>query len=720
MRVYNSALPLSTSSVVIRLLVLGVIVIALVSAAAQAQTEVDTQPAQLATERMAESDSLDGIAAEGALLYSNEAVKLDGYQYCSQAIALADKGEFRLSIRAASKALHVAQATNNEDLQALADRDLAIAYSYSGHLDEAERFANEALKHQAKDPKIVIGPVRKILGDVQSRRHDYPAAIAAYQGALDASSERFKPLVRASLANAYIDAGDPILARSALDAIPEQTDPALKTQLGRTRGRLLLAEQKPDAALALYTEMVRAPTARDSDYARFWAYEGIARSDLALDHKTDAASAYDQAVSSIDAVRAQFRSEEVKMGLFADVQSVFEQSIDLDVDLGDARRAFEISEHSRARALLDAVRGRTGTLKTDSPTLLTLPALQALLKPDERVVEFHSLHERLLIWVIGPDSIKVTVLPIGRSDLTQLVEAFRSSIINGKRAAVSGGDQLGALLMAPLDLTPGLRLIVIPHGPLHYLPFQALRLNNQFMIERDKISVAPSITIAAQLAAKMPRSEPKLLAFGNPLIEARFDLPGSEREVDGLSAFFPDKQVFLRADATKTRFKQAAGSARIVHIAAHAEADTVDPLYSRILLANENGRQSFLEAHEVLGIDLSDAALVTLSACESGLGRIDDGDEMLGFTRSFLSAGTSSLIASLWPVSDDAADIMMTTLYRELAGGTDLQSAMQSAQLAVLHTPKMQHPFFWAPFNLIGNWRLTVGSGPVTVPLSNP
>ena len=716
---YDRASPLTPSSVALRVTALAIVALALFVAAARAQT-VDTAPAKAASERLAEADSLDGIAAEGALLYSNEAVKMDGYEYCGQAVALADKGEFRLSIRAASKALHVAQATGNEDLQALANRDLAIAYSYSGHLDQAEQFANEALKHKAKDPKVVAGPVNKILGDVQSRRRDYPKAISAYQTALDASSERFRPLVRASLANAYIDAGDAAQARTTLEAIPPQTDPALSTQLGRTRGRLLLAEKKPDEALALYTSMAQSPPKRDPDYARFWAYEGIARSDLALDRKTDAASAYDQAVASIDAVRAQFRSEEVKMGLFADVQSVFEQSIDLNVDLGDARRAFEASEHSRARALLDAVRGRAGPVRTDTPSLLTLPALQALLRPDERVVEFHSLPERLVIWVIGADSVKVTVLPLGRSDLTQLVDAFRTSIINGKRAAVSGADQLGALLLAPLALTPGQRLVVIPHGPLHYLPFQALRLNNQYLIERNKISVAPSITIAAQLAAKTPRSEPKLLAFGNPLIEAKFDLPGSEREVGGLSAFFPDKQVYLRGDATKTRFKQTAGSARIVHIAAHAEADTVDPLYSRILLANENGRQSFLEAHEVLGVDLGDAALVTLSACESGLGRIDDGDEMLGFTRSFLSAGTSSLIASLWPVSDDAADIMMTTLYRELSGGADLQSAMQSAQLAVLRSPKMQHPFFWAPFNLIGNWRLTLGRGPVAVPLSTP
>uniref|UniRef100_UPI001BD46F9D CHAT domain-containing protein n=1 Tax=Variovorax sp. dw_954 TaxID=2720078 RepID=UPI001BD46F9D len=96
--------------------------------------------------------------------------------------------------------------------------------------------------------------------------------------------------------------------------------------------------------------------------------------------------------------------------------------------------------------------------------------------------------------------------------------------------------------------------------------------------------------------------------------------------------------------------------------------------------------------------------------CESGLGRVATGDEVLGFTRSFLSAGTSSLISSLWSVSDDATEVLMTTLYAELAKGRDIQRAMQAGQLAVLKNPSMSHPFFWAPFNLIGNWRLTVGS----------
>lgn len=87
------------------------------------------------------------------------------------------------------------------------------------------------------------------------------------------------------------------------------------------------------------------------------------------------------------------------------------------------------------------------------------------------------------------------------------------------------------------------------------------------------------------------------------------------------------------------------------------------------------------------------------------------GDEILGFTRSFLSAGVSSIVASLWPVADDATEILMNRLYSELARGRDLMQGMQTAQLEVLRNRRYVHPFFWAPFNVIGNGRLQFSGG---------
>ena len=121
---------------------------------------------------------------------------------------------------------------------------------------------------------------------------------------------------------------------------------------------------------------------------------------------------------------------------------------------------------------------------------------------------------------------------------------------------------------------------------------------------------------------------------------------------------FPERRVFVQREASKTRFKAAAGDARVLHVAAHAEVDLVDPLFSRILLAGDDAGPGNLEAREIYELDLKNVSLVTLSACESGLGRIATGDEILGFTRSFLAAGSSALIVSLWPVADESTELL--------------------------------------------------------------
>jgi CHAT domain-containing protein len=166
----------------------------------------------------------------------------------------------------------------------------------------------------------------------------------------------------------------------------------------------------------------------------------------------------------------------------------------------------------------------------------------------------------------------------------------------------------------------------------------------------------------------------------------------------------------VQRDATKLTFKKNANMSAVLHVAAHAEVDDVDPLFSRILLANDGQDRGLLEAREVYGIDMHSVSLVTLSACESGLGKVLKGDEIVGFTRSFLSAGASSMVASLWPVADDSTEALMTRLYQSMTEGADLMDSMRNAQMDVQKKRRFAHPFFWAPFNVIGNGRMQLGS----------
>lgn len=682
------------------------------------QQAASSATAQAAEARQRDAESLRELLAESELLYQRDRVKLDGYQYCSQSVALADRGELRESIRAAGKALLVGREDDDRKLQALAMRDLAIAYSYEGNLEQAERYAREALalsgvNMTGENATGVIAPATKVLGDVEARRGRHGHALAAYKQALAMASERYKPLIQLSMVNALVALQRVDEAEEILAQVKDADARGLKPFATRTTGNLRLAQGRPKQALDIFDAGLKRTRGADSAYERLWLMEGVARSKLALDDRAGALQAYREAIQIADSMRAKFRSEEFKTGLFGDSQRIFESAIALAVGGGDYEEALRISERSRARALLDMIRERTsGETAGFAPLAPVEPGLlRAALREDEAVLEYHVLDDQLVLWLISREGVTGATVAVSRAELTRAVEQFRASIINLDGSARKRAQLLHGALVAPAGLAAAQRLIVVPHGPLHYLPFQALFDGTSFLIERHPITVAPSATVVYRSMLGPSSATKGLVAFGNPdLGQSDLALPGAQREVERISGLFSTREVYLQRQATKSRFKDKAGRASVLHVAAHAQVDAVDPIYSRVLLAPEEGNDGRLEAREVFDLDLTGVKLVTLSACESGLGKVMRGDEIIGFTRSFLSAGVSSVVVSLWPVSDESTEILMSTLYGELKRGRSMQDAMQAGQLNVLKQRKFSHPFFWAAFNLIGDWRSTIGS----------
>ena len=661
--------------------------------------------------RHRDANGLLALSAEGQALYERDVIKLDGYGYCGRSIALAEQGEFRQSIRAASKALHIGNSTDNEDLRSLAQRDLAIAYSYAGLLDEAERFAQGALALTPKQPQQAHAPAHKVLGDVAVRRGRYGDAAEAYKRSLGLASERFRPLVQVSLANAYTAAGRPREALEQLDLLPAREALALAAFYQRSRANALLAAGLPDQAQLLFKQIAADTASGNTLYNRLWANEGLGRIELQRGDKPAALKSYLETVRLADSLRGKFQSEEFKTGLFGDIQKVFDTALDLSISTRDFEAAWVLSEASRSRQLLDSIRDRTADSLAEQR--VTLAELQKALGSGEAVLQFHVLENRSIVWLITRSGLSASVIAQGQAGLAALVENFRSSVIERRRDTTTLATALHRVLLSDIDLTPVLRLFVVPHGPLHYLPFQALHDGRGFLIERTALALWPSSAVGARLQARGDAPAPALLGFGNPSTDKNVPLPGAEREVRQVARLFSRSEVFVQQDATKERFKVGAGRANIVHVAAHAELDDVDPLFSRILFAATATEPGLLEAREIYSLDLQGVRLITLSACESGLGRVARGDEIIGFTRSLLSAGANSIVASLWPVADDSTDLLMGRLYRDLASGRDLMAGMQQAQLEVQKNRRFAHPFFWAPFNVIGNGRLLVSGSEV-------
>lgn len=682
-----------------------------VHAQADTGTDADARLTNQALARMRNASLVRTHVAEGQTLLDRDVVKLDGYAYCGQAMSLAENGDFRQSIRAASKALFLGERDKKPDLQALAHRDLAVAYLYAGKVDEAEQYARSAVLFPGASPEQVLAPANKVLGDVLARRGDQAGAIAQYNESLKTASERFRPQVLVSLANALNASGQPKQALTQLDAIGPDARAELGSFYLRSRANALLADGQPEAALAVYDQIATGDRTPDSEYQRLWALVGVGRVHLSRNERPQALAAFIKATDLAKGLRAKFRSEEFRTGLFGDLQAVYDQALRLAVEQKDFATAWTLSEDSRSRQLLDAVRGRAADALGGS---LTLAELQSRLRADEGVLEYHAVGDQMIVWVIRRDSFQGQSLPLNQDALAKDVDSFRRAIIERKREVDVQGQALYAKLIAPVKLGEGdkqaKRLFIVPHGPLHYLPFQALHDGQGYLIARTAIAVWPSASVGGQLWSRPNQSINALLAFGNPATAENVPLPGAEREVNQVAELFKQKQIFVQRDATKLTFKQHANQSAVLHVAAHAEVDEVDPLFSRILLANDGQDRGLLEAREVYGLDMRSVSLVTLSACESGLGKVVKGDEIVGFTRSFLSAGASSMVASLWPVADDATEQLMTGLYHGMTDGADLMDAMRAAQLDVQKKRRFTHPFFWAPFNVIGNGRMQLGS----------
>jgi CHAT domain-containing protein/tetratricopeptide (TPR) repeat protein len=262
---------------------------------------------------------------------------------------------------------------------------------------------------------------------------------------------------------------------------------------------------------------------------------------------------------------------------------------------------------------------------------------------------------------------------------------------------------LYAELMSPLEVlldevsrsahrgnTAPQKLVIVPHGLLHQVPFHALFDGEQYLLERFEISYAPSTRIYSLLQKRARKKSDKALVMSvaDPLIPAVTD------EARAVARQLPGAEVLSDRRATVNALRAKAPDCAVLHLACHGMFRADNPMFSALKL-----HDGWLAATEAMQLDL-EGALVTLSACESGRSQIFAGDELIGLMRAFLGAGASTLGVSLWLVQDKTTAWLMEKWYEQLRDGVGRAAALRSAQLALKE--KLPHPYYWAPFILIG------------------
>jgi CHAT domain-containing protein len=212
------------------------------------------------------------------------------------------------------------------------------------------------------------------------------------------------------------------------------------------------------------------------------------------------------------------------------------------------------------------------------------------------------------------------------------------------------------------------------------------------------LATLPSASVLKYLVDKGIGASERTLAIGNPALGDALNLRYAEREARLIGQERPPATVLLREDASESQAKALLPTMGVIHFATHAELKEHEPLTSALLLVPGGGEDGRLEVRELFGLELN-ARLVVLSACETGLGELSRGDELVGLQRAFLYAGTPAVITTLWKVDDRATYELMRAFYGELRHG-DPVSSLRRAQLATMQA--FPHPFAWAAFGLSG------------------
>ena len=585
---------------------------------------------------------------------------------------------------------------------------------------------------------LTIGPLFAL--------HDYSGVVAAYRAAeQDTGGFRVGDAMQKS-------------GLGGLQLLDKMTDHrAFATALEDVSYALIYAEslsrldQREDARAMLDT-ILKFPEIRDMG-SLYWValYE---RGSLALKDgdRARATEWLQQSVEAIERTRSTISVEAAKIGYAGDKERVYATLVGLYAQNQQWDAALLVAERAKARALVDLLaqqrslappsgsdeRVRTllaSATSTDStfglpgdtdvernlqsaadsrtalaaaaPEAASLVSVQspsidqiaARLEAGDTLIDYYRTGDTLYALVLVGHATRGYEL--NAQGLDEEVRAFRAAIERGDSDVQPRGQALYDRLIRPFeDELMGSELTISPHGILHYLPFAALTNGNGYLIDRFSIRMTPSAGALVYLRREAPNKVGQVLALGNPdLGDPKLNLPNAELEAEHVAALFPASKALVRAEASKTAVKNLGSGFSVLHFATHGTFDDAAPLASGLYLAKGDEPDGLLTVTDLYQMRL-DANLVTLSACQTALGKVANGDDVIGLTRGFLYAGARTIVASLWKVNDAATEHLMISFYTNLRDHTS-RDALRLAQIET--RASYPSPVYWAAFQIMGS-----------------
>lgn len=354
------------------------------------------------------------------------------------------------------------------------------------------------------------------------------------------------------------------------------------------------------------------------------------------------------------------------------------------------------------------------------------PGAGAFPPPGTAVVEYLLADDSVMVFVVrrredGRILVRGRLLPLAPRAIWDAAADLTTRITTRDLGVTTSARHLHQALVAPIEnlLAGSSALCIVPDGMLWSVPFQALQGGDGLpLVAKYTLSYSPSIGLAdlgERRLANHPPSDPSLLAFGNPRAGARRsttrsaaltadlgDLPDAEREVSDIGRLYERRGLYIRASAGESVAKALAGEYDILHFATHGMLDDENPMFSALLMADADGNEDgLLEAREVAEMRLH-ANVAILSACETAKGTVYPGEGVVGIAWAFLAAGCPTTVVSQWKVASQSTSVLMVEFHRRLLAGASAAEALRQAQLSLMRDERYAHPFYWAPFVVIG------------------
>ena len=513
-------------------------------------------------------------------------------------------------------------------------------------------------------------------------------------------------------ASALMTLGRPAEARAALEAFMVRSEPWRKEIFGTERQHRFFTEEMSDIYAALVEILVASGDAEEAFRVAQRVKARVLREVIAQGAPGGEKSA---------------DPEEKRL-----TESVARLNAALVAER-DPKRLRDIREElSRTRLALEDVASRS---KSGAHLI---PAEQ-----DPAAVDIANVVERAVVldYIVSPRQTTVFVVKRGgdgkpaitarviartETELAEEVDALRAALEQRNLQYGALSASLYRRLVGPVeqDIAGAGLICIAPAGVLWKVPFHALRdPKGRYLAERSGLIYTPSVAVLAESMRRDPapgERRPTLLALANPHINAATvaqvrsyneraqlgAIPEAEEEVRELARLYGPQRskVYIGDQARESVLKREAGTMDILHVASHGLMDHHAPMFSALVLsktADEKNEDGLLEAREISALRRG-TRIAVLSACETGGGGVSSVDGVIGLSWAFMAAGCPTAVVSQWKAVSAPTAMLMVELHRGLVSGAGTATALQKAQLAVMRDPRFAHPYYWAPFVVVG------------------